>query len=74
MRIIYDWLFGIEEVSEEIEADQKTIDNRNKLLKEVREFDIDLLLPSEPPKKVDVKKIYKRKKVKKKILRLDLNK
>jgi len=60
--IIYDWIFGIGEViEEEIEADQKTIDNRNKLLKEIRDFDNDLLVPSQPPIKIINKKLFKRK-------------
>ena len=67
--IIYDWIFGIEEViEEEIEADQKTIDNRNKLLKEIRDFDNDLLVPSQPPIKKVNKKLFKckRNRIKKK--------
>lgn len=62
MRLIYDWIFGIEEViEEEIKADQTTIDNRNKLLKEIRDFDNDLLVPSQPPIKIINKKLFKRK-------------
>ena len=62
MRIIYDWIFGSEE---EIIPDEKQKKYRHILLKEIREFDSDLLVPSFPPKIVN-KKLFKKKKNRKK--------
>lgn len=64
MRFFYEWLFP-ETEEKEIEVDEKTKTLRHELLKEIKEFDSDLLVPSQPPKNTE-KKIYKRKRKKRK--------
>ena len=60
---IYSYIFG--EVKDEIEPDQKTLDNRHQLLQEIIGFKTDLLKPLVYPCKKK-KKLYKFKKKKRK--------
>jgi hypothetical protein len=61
MSFIYNYIFG--EVKE-IEPDQKTLDNRHQLLKEIISFKTDLLKSHTPPKKK--KRLFRFKKKKRK--------
>jgi hypothetical protein len=56
--LIYNWFFGSEE---EIVPDEKQKKYRHSLLKEIREFDADLLVPAFPPEKKVNKKLFKKK-------------
>jgi len=58
MRIIYDWIFGSEK---EIIPDEKQKKYRYVLLKEIRGFDTDLLVPTFPPEKKVNQKLFKKK-------------